>query len=402
MTEDSHTNETARATAPDDAGPDFGFDPTATFELLADETRFDILAALAQAPYEEFEGSLTFSELWRRTDVDDSGRFNYHLERLVGPFVRDTAEGYELTHLGRICYRLVASELLVSGEGDDATHYCPKDPTTTPADDGPAGESGSEGGAGAGATHADPDAPTDGPGGYTLADDCPNCGSSLVTGFDGDSYGVNCPECGFLGSSGELPRSAVEHHPPEALPAVFDHYMRRSLVLLNEGLCRWCTAPTDTTVEPAHDDRWPLADWVVNRKCPHCGSFARTTLGESVQSHPAVVAFYHDHGVDVTRTPPWRLDLTNGTAPVEVHGEDPWRGTLRVTRGGETLELELDDDAAVVSARRVEGSPSTADSAPGESTTDPSAAPSGDETDRGAGADRPGADSTAGRRGSTD
>jgi hypothetical protein len=226
-----------------------------------------------------------------------------------------------------------------------------------------------------------------------------------VTGFDGDSYGVNCPECGYLGSSGELPRSAVEHHPPEALPAVFDHYMRRSLVMLNEGLCRWCTAPTDTTVEPAHDERWPLADWVVNRKCPHCGSFARTTLGESVQSHPAVVAFYHDHGVDVTRTPPWRLDLTNGTAPVEVHGDDPWRGTLRVTRGGETLELELDDDAAVVSARRVDASTATADPAPAptESPTDPSQGPDGDgEADRAAGVDRPDADRPSGRRGSTD
>jgi hypothetical protein len=335
----------------DDAPPDLEFDPTATFELLADETRFDILASLAQAPYDEYEGTLTFSELWRRTDVDDSGRFNYHLDKLVGPFIRQTDDGYQLTHLGRISYRLTASELFVRNDrAEETSRWCPKTNGEDSDVDAAGGTSG----------NADTDADADADG-HQLPDDCPNCGSSLVATFDGDTYVVRCRECGLLGSSGELPRSAIDHHDREDLPDVFARYMRRSLVMLNDGLCRWCTSPLETTVEPAPDDRWPLADWVVSRKCTHCGSFARTTLGEAVQFHPAVVSFYDDHGVDIAATPCWRVDLTVGAVDVDVHGEEPWRGSLRVERSGDVLTLEIDDDASVIETQRTGRSPTPDD-----------------------------------------
>jgi hypothetical protein len=70
-------------------------DPVDALSVLGDETRVSILRALADA-----DAPLAFSELRRRADVSDTGRFNYHLGKLCEYFVRETPEGYELGHAG--------------------------------------------------------------------------------------------------------------------------------------------------------------------------------------------------------------------------------------------------------------------------------------------------------------
>jgi DNA-binding transcriptional ArsR family regulator len=77
-------------------------DPTAIDEeatealgALASEHRIAILRALAAA-----EEPLPFSRLRERVEMRDTGRFNYHLNELLGRFVRETDGGYELGHAG--------------------------------------------------------------------------------------------------------------------------------------------------------------------------------------------------------------------------------------------------------------------------------------------------------------
>ena len=67
-----------------------------TFEVVADETRQRILGALHAAP----DAPLQFTVLRRRAGVAESTRFNYHLQVLLGAFVRETADGYDLTARG--------------------------------------------------------------------------------------------------------------------------------------------------------------------------------------------------------------------------------------------------------------------------------------------------------------
>lgn len=94
----------------------FAPDPAEAFDLLGDETRLAILRALADRQREcPDEPSLTFTELRERAGVGDSGLFNYHLEKLVGRFVRDTGEGYELGYAGR---QVVRSPTLDRTRGD--------------------------------------------------------------------------------------------------------------------------------------------------------------------------------------------------------------------------------------------------------------------------------------------
>jgi DNA-binding transcriptional ArsR family regulator len=75
------------------------------FDALADETRLGVLRALVRA-----DGPLEFSDLRARAGVRDSGRFNYHLDRLLGRFVEKRNGRYALTAAAR--------ERLSAADGD--------------------------------------------------------------------------------------------------------------------------------------------------------------------------------------------------------------------------------------------------------------------------------------------
>ncbi|UPV99064.1 helix-turn-helix domain-containing protein [Halorussus gelatinilyticus] len=71
------------------------------FGLLSDETRLDIVRALAERRFEKSDDAcLSFSELRGRVGARDAGRFNYHLGQLRGSLVEKTPEGYLLTDEG--------------------------------------------------------------------------------------------------------------------------------------------------------------------------------------------------------------------------------------------------------------------------------------------------------------
>jgi hypothetical protein len=102
-------------------------DPTDALEVLGDETRAAILRALAEA-----EEPLAFSELRRRADVRDPGRFNYHLSKLREYFVREVDGGYALRDAGS---RVVAAAGVAAGsaaEPDIVDDSADSEPSTCP------------------------------------------------------------------------------------------------------------------------------------------------------------------------------------------------------------------------------------------------------------------------------
>lgn len=66
--------------------------PENAFSVLGDEVRLEILLVLAEQMGEK--SGLTFSELRERVGVKDSGRFNYHLDKLGDGFIKKTDDGY--------------------------------------------------------------------------------------------------------------------------------------------------------------------------------------------------------------------------------------------------------------------------------------------------------------------
>lgn len=73
--------------------------PEKAFSLLGNETRVAIIRELGAT-----EDPRSFSDLHAAVGVRDSGGFNYHLQKLVGTFIRRADGGYELSEAGvRIC-----------------------------------------------------------------------------------------------------------------------------------------------------------------------------------------------------------------------------------------------------------------------------------------------------------
>ena len=83
---------------------------TEAFAALGDETRLAVLLARREAcdPADPDDG-VPFSRLRERVGVRDSGRFNYHLDRLEGRFVRRVENGYALRRSGRQLVRTVVA-----------------------------------------------------------------------------------------------------------------------------------------------------------------------------------------------------------------------------------------------------------------------------------------------------
>ena len=110
MTNDSETGE-ATPLSPDEA-----------FSVLGDQARLGILRALATA-----DGPLAYVELYDAVEYDDSSNFSYHLDKLVGHFVRKTDDGYRLYDAGR---RVV--EAVVSGAVTDTRGRTDRDRKAVP------------------------------------------------------------------------------------------------------------------------------------------------------------------------------------------------------------------------------------------------------------------------------
>lgn len=91
-----------------------GSEATETLSLLSDDTRLEIIEALAtQRRDTPFSPEMSFSALADEVGISDTGRFNYHLDKLRGSFIEKTDEGYTLNVAG---HTIVAAVLGVSVE----------------------------------------------------------------------------------------------------------------------------------------------------------------------------------------------------------------------------------------------------------------------------------------------
>lgn len=73
------------------------------------------------------DDAVPFSDLRELVGVRDSGQFNYHLDKLVGPFIEQTGEGYSLTTRVEQILRTVLAGTLIeprSFEGEPIDAVC--------------------------------------------------------------------------------------------------------------------------------------------------------------------------------------------------------------------------------------------------------------------------------------
>ncbi|QGX95130.1 ArsR family transcriptional regulator [Haloplanus rallus] len=289
--------------------------PDDAFTLLADRTRIKIIRALGDASTPGVPETLPFSELRRRADISGSGRFNYHLKQLLGQFVEETADGYRLSYPGVRVY-----QAMKAGTFTERVRIDP----------------------------------------FELDAACHVCGATQVADYRDSMFRIRCrdDDCGAVFYKYFCPPSSLTEREREGVLRAVNERIQREIASMANGVCPWCCGRMASRVLPPDAEmpqrENPAIEHRVLHTCDTCDGALYTRLGGLVVTHPAVVSFFYDHAIDVTRRHVWSLPFAASDERTTVTGTDPWRATVRVGCAGDTLRLRIDEGPSVVEATRVD------------------------------------------------
>ncbi|KAB1193784.1 helix-turn-helix domain-containing protein [Haloferax sp. MBLA0076] len=276
-------------------------DSMEVFSALANDTRLAILFALAEAE-QELDGPVSFSDLYKRVDIDDSGRFNYHLKTLTEHIVARSESGYELRYAGRLIYRAIKAGFYA---GEQTLPPTPVDST------------------------------------------CVMCGANLVARYDDSRLAIECHECADLYYLVTLPPGALVDRTPDEVLRAADQHVRSDITLVSHGVCPYCSGTMTATRDRVSDS--PTGNVYIHHFCVQCDQrIISTTVGELFLSHPAVVAFFFEHGVNLFDKPCWEIEFCVTDEFTSVSSDDPLQLTFEYALAGDVIRVSLDDELETV------------------------------------------------------
>lgn len=289
--------------------------------MLGSDTRIGILKALGEAP-----GPLSFSTLRESVGVGDSGRFNYHLDKLEGTFVAQTEEGYVLLESGRRVVEAIFSGVLTDDPAVERIHidrpcsYCgaPIEVRVSPG---------------------------------AILSFCTQCPGSFG---ESTASGTRRPaERGYLGKLA-LPPAGFQDRTPEEIYEAAQVWGHLELLSVANGVCPRCSARLEHELEVCADhavdedlcaacgNRRPV---MVDSGCTNCIFRARGDLGIMLYAHPAVQAFKVGHGHNLVAPEAGANPLSNRTD--EILSAEPFAAVSTYEYEGDTLVVEIDDSLTI-------------------------------------------------------
>lgn len=289
-------------------------DQETAFSLLADETRLQIIQELGQATATPETGipRLGYADLKSRVGIRDSGRFNYHLSKLVGNYVAKEEEGYRLRWPGMVLYRtLVAGHLT--------------EEIDTPIER------------------------------FEVGTACHRCGESIEAHLYETLFRVRCWACDANYTDIYLPSHGLTDRTEADLLRAVHTRVRTVLTSMTAGQCPWCASEITPQIHegngslPSLHDTRNLAVYAVYH-CTDCTGFQYMPVSQVLLYHPDAIAFYHDQGMDLTRIPAWELEWAVTDATTTVLETDPWRFEVRIPADETRLVIELDEALNVVAS----------------------------------------------------
>lgn len=292
-------------------GDSSGGSADAAFALVGNEVRAEVIRALGDARTPQGRAELSFSELRTRVDPDvNSSRFNYHLGELLGEFVEEADDGYRLTIAGMELYRTIRAGVVTDT------------PDLEPFDAG---------------------------------FDCYTCGTGVVARIRRELFFVECPECEVLYSMNIAPPNALDGDPADLLDRV-DRYQRSRFTATTRGVCPRCMNTLSMRFLDAADA--PLIngtafDVMVHEECDNCKKQPYHGVGLALLDDPGVVAFLHEHDVDLENTRFWEFEWTVTDHHTEIRRRDPWEVAVTIECNDDALEVVVDDDMTVVERTRL-------------------------------------------------
>ncbi|NIC00968.1 helix-turn-helix domain-containing protein [Halobacterium sp. R2-5] len=290
-------------------------DAADVFALLSDDTRVDVLRAVAQAERETELGEsgpveLSFSDIYERVAVDNTSKLSYHLGELTGTFLRKSERGYALTHAGEYMVRFVLSE-----------NY------GTPEAFGP----------------------------VEVAGRCPFCaGTELVAElFEQQIFLVKCRACERpVAGLPTTPAQTRDWGPEEYVESMATAYVAQ-VRQMRRGVCPTCFGRVigEVVMMPENPTDY---DYVVELACESCLRSYSMALPYAVVGHPASVVFHWERGVDVTQLGFWELHdraYVEDWAVEERAGGEGYEVSMELE--GDLLRLVVDGAVGVVESETV-------------------------------------------------
>lgn len=274
------------------------------FRLFSHELRTGILLALWNAP----EFRLSFSELQDEVGERDSGKFNYHLSKLVGQFVGHVDDEYELLYPG---HRVI--DAIRSGMLHRSAEIEPID----------------------------------------VSGECPACESSLEFEYSEYIVAISCSECDEPVLEFAFDPAGVVDRTPEEIVAAFDERTRSLWRLALAGVCPVCSG--DVRIEPSKTagrsadiehfgDTHPV---VASLDCRQCSFYSFPPVGTALLAETDFVCTLSREGVDVHERRLWELDFIVDPSRTSVQSDDPWEIEISTGIGDGERRITLDEDLAV-------------------------------------------------------
>lgn len=295
--------------------------PEEAFSVLGNETRLRILQVLGEAP-----DPLSFTELRDRVGLRQGGKFNYHLDKVVGHFVAKSEEGYRLRKAGQ---RVV--EAVVSGAVTD-------DPVMKPA---------------------------------PIEFDCLLCGTQILVSYRAERLELYCPGCKgqygkavkrresmFPGNHGrlggyELPPAGVQGRSRRELLSAASLWAHLGNVAEAHGLCPRCGGIIERTIRvcnshdrseglcPACEKRHAIQ---VDRTCTTCPHQSSGMAVNHLAATLPLRSFVAAQGLDpIAEGFRWGWDYEE-----EILETDPLRARFRFDIDGATITLTTDGALNVI------------------------------------------------------
>jgi len=284
----------------------------AAFALLGHEIRLDILRAFFDR-YEPVDPesrsevrdrrTLSYAELMAATEMEDSGKFNYHLEKLRGAYVEKVEGGYVPTASAIALYEAMVANrptesVLVDVEIDEI---------------------------------------------------CPNCETDLRGQYEQEFLTVDCPACDlFWGATYRFPKNGLAVREGKGVyEALYDRMMHH-VGLARTGQCPSCAGITSCTV--TRDRLDGKSTPTVEMTCGTCSWLATVDIVSALQFEPLVTSALLEIGIPLSEASSMRAteqvlpDVTG-----QICSEDPFQATITISHDDSVAEIVVGDSLDVYS-----------------------------------------------------
>ncbi len=266
------------------------------FALLGHEIRLEILLALLVNWKAARTEPVSYAALMDTVEMVDSGKFNYHLDKLRDVYVQKVNDGYVPTASATALYR-------------DVLAHRPMDTLTIKN--------------------------------HSLDMDCPVCGEATALTYERGFVTIDCQHCTeWVGFTSPFPHTGVEQRDIDELLTAIDTRVKLHTELLRHDQCPDCsgTVAVDLRLEEFKNEPFVTVD------CQTCSLTIGLEVLGMVRGDNRVTDALQTVGIDPS-LPVW--ELPTGTAFID--SQTPPRVGIRVTSEDGTVTVVLNESLDIVS-----------------------------------------------------